>query len=189
MSNQPTLFDLTIQVEHRNIATCPGYRVGNNGTAQSCWKINRHELTDIWREVSLFPDRDGYMKFNAGTAEGKKKQFSIHRVVLEEFVGSCPDGMQACHYPDGDKSNNRVTNLRWGTPKDNAIDREVHGHTLRGEKHGYAALTESEVVEIRKMYATGRYSQQMLAYLYFVTQSAIWMIVNEKNWKHLLVSA
>lgn len=50
----------------------------------------------------------------------------IHRLVLMTFVGPPPEGMQGCH-GDGDPTNNRLSNLRWGTASDNAQDRLRHG--------------------------------------------------------------
>jgi hypothetical protein len=46
----------------------------------------------------------------------------VHRLVLLTFVGPCPKGMESCH-GDGIKSNNCLTNLRWGTPLDESLER------------------------------------------------------------------
>lgn len=57
-----------------------------------------------------------------GVATGKL----VHRLVLEAFVGPCPDGQQCLHANDiGD--DNRLSNLRWGTPKENAADAVTNG--------------------------------------------------------------
>ncbi|MGH8035083.1 MAG: HNH endonuclease signature motif containing protein, partial [Lysobacterales bacterium] len=50
----------------------------------------------------------------------------VHRLVLEAFVGPCPDGMVGCHN-DGDTRNNRLSNRRWDTPGSNNRDKQVHG--------------------------------------------------------------
>lgn len=55
-----------------------------------------------------------------------KKDFKVHRLVLEAFVGPCPSGMQGCHN-DGDQANNHVDNLRWGTRSENEYDKVGHG--------------------------------------------------------------
>jgi hypothetical protein len=52
---------------------------------------------------------------------GESRYHQIHRLVLEHFVGPCPDGMECCH-GDGNKRNNRVTNLRWDTHLNNMLD-------------------------------------------------------------------
>ncbi len=58
--------------------------------------------------------------------EGQNHPRLVHRLILLAFVGECPDGLQACHY-DGDKSNCRLSNLRYDTPKGNAADKVRHG--------------------------------------------------------------
>jgi hypothetical protein len=50
----------------------------------------------------------------------------VHCLVLETFVGPRPDGMEACHN-DGDRRNNRLTNLRWDTSRSNSLDIVRHG--------------------------------------------------------------
>lgn len=52
---------------------------------------------------------------------GKTKTFLTHRLVLEAFIGPRPDGMEACHF-DGDKTNNKLANLRWDTKSSNQDD-------------------------------------------------------------------
>jgi hypothetical protein len=54
-----------------------------------------------------------------------------------------------------------------------------------GEKNGRAKLTEEDVIEIREKYASGKYSQVNLAYIYGVHQSHISRIVNNGEWKHI----
>ncbi len=51
--------------------------------------------------------------------------------------------------------NNRVGNLRWGTAKENAADRERHGRTARGERNGYTNYRDAEVAEACSMVASG----------------------------------
>lgn len=50
----------------------------------------------------------------------------VHRLVLEAFVGPCPESMEGCHN-NGDKSDNRLENLRWDTRSSNSFDAMKHG--------------------------------------------------------------
>ncbi len=54
----------------------------------------------------------------------------VHRLVLEAFVGPCPDGLECRHFPDGDKCNNDLANLSWGSHAQNESDKLVHGTKL-----------------------------------------------------------
>lgn len=59
----------------------------------------------------------------------------VHRLVLEAFVGPCPDGMEGCHN-DGDPTNNRLENLRWDTRSGNIHDAIKHGtHPQASKTH------------------------------------------------------
>lgn len=57
---------------------------------------------------------------------GRKANVGIHRLVLEAFVGPCPEGHHACHN-NGVPDDNRLINLRWGSISSNMQDRKKHG--------------------------------------------------------------
>jgi hypothetical protein len=108
----------------------------------------------------------------------------IHRLILESFIGPCPEGMECCHW-DGDTSNNRLDNLRWDTHKNNCQDQIRHGTTLRGDKNGMAKLTEGDVITMRKMYQAGRTSLRKVAELFNVSHQTVYRIINKTTWKHV----
>jgi hypothetical protein len=54
-----------------------------------------------------------------------KTTFSVHVLVLAAFVGPCPEDKECCHR-DGDKLNNEVSNLYYGTKSQNWDDRRNH---------------------------------------------------------------
>ena len=54
--------------------------------------------------------------------DGIRSTKRVHRLVLEAFVGPCPEGMECCHWDDN-PTNNALTNLRWDTTIENARDR------------------------------------------------------------------
>lgn len=56
----------------------------------------------------------------------------VHRLVLEAFVGPCPDGMVGCH-EDDDPDNNHLENLRWDTISQNNYD------MVRNGNHNFAS--------------------------------------------------
>lgn len=50
-------------------------------------------------------------------SDGRRKaKARVHMLVLEAFVGPRPTGMECRHFPDRDRTNNRLGNLQWGTP-------------------------------------------------------------------------
>jgi hypothetical protein len=54
-------------------------------------------------------------------------------LVLEAFVGACPNGMECCHNDDN-RSNNGLGNLRWDTHVNNVKDGYKNGAPRR-RKH------------------------------------------------------
>lgn len=60
----------------------------------------------------------------------RRRVFFVHRLVLEAFEGPCPPGMESCHN-NGDRQDNRRSNLRWGTKPSNAQDTLRHGRNER----------------------------------------------------------
>jgi HNH endonuclease len=74
------------------------------------------------------------------------KVYAVHRLVLETFVGPCPEGHITCH-SDGNPSNNRLTNLRWDTPKANSDDRVAHGNVWPGGRNG-SKLSKSQRLRV-----------------------------------------
>jgi hypothetical protein len=86
------------------------------------------------RELTAFHDDDNYL-FVRLVLNGKRKKWRVHRLMAELFLPPRPSlDHEICHV-DGNQLNNSVNNLRWGTRKQNADDREMHGRTSRGAPH------------------------------------------------------
>lgn len=100
---------------------------------------------EIWRYHKL-----GYMVSNLGRVQalngvrsygcitrlqymriqlGARKHF-VHRLVLEAFIGECPEGME-CDHKDRNRSNNRLENLHWVTQQHNRGRKRIR--TIKSE--------------------------------------------------------
>jgi hypothetical protein len=124
MSDQFTA--LFPEIEYRNIPGFPGYRVGDDGSVWCCRRKGGNDrsanrFTSVWRRMKLH-QHDGYARVNL-VRDGRNVSRAVHCIVLEAFVGPCPPGMEACHYPDTTRSNNRRENLRWDTHSENMRDK------------------------------------------------------------------
>lgn len=122
---------------------------------------------------------------------GVKSTQAVHRLVLLAFVGEPLPG-QGCRHLNGDATDNRLSNLAWGTPTENAQDAVGHGSyrhdpacVARGERNGWSRLTASDVLEIRRAYAAGGVSQAALGVQFGVSQVCVSRLVRGKGWKHL----
>lgn len=110
----------------------------------------------------------------------------VHALVLTAFVGPRPPGHESLHN-DGVASNNRLTNLRWGTRSENVLDAVRHG-TYRnnprfGEAHQNSKLTTDQVLEIRSL--SGSASHAKIAQRFGVSAFVVGTIIRRKAWKHV----
>lgn len=102
-------------------------------------------LTSNWRgygarRLAQHPNSHGYLRVKI-----RDKFLLVHQLVARKFLGPKPSQKhQVCHI-DGNKLNNIITNLRWGTAKDNAADRTKHGRCKAREngKIGAAKLRKT----------------------------------------------
>ena len=92
-----------------------------------------------------------------------------------------------CRHLDGNPSNNNLENLCWGTVEENMADRDRHGTTAIGIKHGRAKLTESNVIDIRDLYRREIYNQVELSRMFGIGQARVSRIIRGQLWKHLPV--
>ncbi len=126
------------------------------------------------------------------SAGAKSARMAVHRVVLTAFVCPKPAGME-CRHLNGQRRDNRLVNLTWGTKEQNELDRATHGTVCRGmlngsytkpgrrrrgESHGCAKLTEEDVVAIRADTRTARETAQD----YPVSMWMVKRIRQGKNW-------
>jgi hypothetical protein len=119
----------------RPIARTGGrYEVSDQGRVR-CVRVALRGRTPGAPLVPSDPGFKGYAMVQIRRGDGSKLNLRVHTEVLTAFVGPRPDGLQGRHL-DGDRTNNRLSNLVWGTPLENAADRERHGRTARGERHG-----------------------------------------------------
>jgi hypothetical protein len=105
------------------------------------------------------------------------RHFYVHRMVLHAFRGPPPKNHEACH-ANGDRGDNRIVNLRWGTRSANRRDATRHGTAAGG---GGPRLTAEAVAEIR---ASSSRSVELAA-RYGVSPSCISQARNRRTWKSL----
>lgn len=106
----------------------------------------------------------------------------VHVLVMAAFVGPRPAGLDICHR-NGDPSDNRLSNLRYGTKRSNMLDRHEHGTYFKSP--GRSKLSPNQVREIRERYALGGVSQRALAREHGLCQGTISHLLLHKNWRDI----
>src|SRR5713226_9670644 len=128
-----------------------GYEVSNLGRVRSLNRItvNGHRRKgQILKQFQSGPDKYLAVELNE---KPKIKRIFIHHLVLETFIGPRTTNMLACHKND-DKFNNKLSNLYWGSTKQNHTDAINNNQTYIGVKNGNSKLTEIQVKEIKNGY-------------------------------------
>lgn len=103
---------VTVSFESEEWRSCPGH------PRFEISSFGRFRYRASGKIVLPYKGDNGYGKINL-TADGKAKNCLSHRLVAEAFLPN-PDGLPIVDHIDGDRLNNRVSNLRWASASSNA---------------------------------------------------------------------
>ena len=124
------------------------YEVSNLGRVRSLDRLDARGNQIRGRVLRLAAQRSGHLHLGLW-ADGKERRTFVHRLVLAAFVGPRPVGAEALH-GNGRPDDNRVENLRWGTPSENQLDSVAHGtHRSARKTHcksGHAFSAENTYI-------------------------------------------
>jgi len=170
-----------MEYQRKPVVEFPGYEVDTDGNVYSYSKLKKGG------KMNGRKDPRGYIRISLSKG-GKVKIKGEHRIVLETFLGSCPEGMEACHN-NGISTDNRLENLRWDTHKNNHADKKRHGTWQGGEKHGMVKLNEKQVRVIKHILTIpGRITHKQIGAIYNVNSSLIGAIATGRLWKHITIN-
>lgn len=144
-------------------------------------------IFSIKRNHWLNPYKDSHGYFQVSLyKDNKRTDKLIHHLVLEMY-GEPRQEAQVTRHLNGNKTDNRIENLQWGTYLENVTDMRKHGQmpNHKGESNGQAKLTRKKVKTIRKLYADPKISLWSLARKFNMSLYAIWAIVTRRTWKHI----
>ncbi len=167
-------------------------------------KVNKDAPFGCWLWTGVKNIQTGYGMF----VWEKRHTVTTHRASWVFANGPVPDGLEVCHncdknYPLSDPSYRACVNpshLFLGTHLDNIADAvkkrrhawgERHGSVLhpetilRGEERGTAKTTEADVLQIRTLYATGKYKLKELGQMFDLSLANVHHIVKRRTWTHI----
>lgn len=157
------------------------------------WKpvkqFDRYEVSDHGRvrlaesHRILSPKiRGGYYSI-ALSIRGVKHNRLIAPLILEAFACQRPNGMQAAHL-NGNRYDNRLSNLSRVSPSENTRHQDIHGTRRRGSARRDAKLNDAKVREIRAFHAAGM-GYKRLAKRYGISRVVIRRVASGVTWRHV----
>ena len=173
----------------KTFSRCSRYKISDEGQVIG----PRGHLLKLSKRCdrNLYDKTKGYLYFSYcqcsrydAEVEGKQRilHILVHTAVLETFVGPKPKGL-VCRHLDGNSENNRLDNLKWGTPSENGLDCVKHKHNpdQHGHRSKQAAFSEKKVKLIRKLYKKG-VSLRLLVCRFHCAKSTLSYIVNGRTY-------
>lgn len=153
----------------------PKYLVGSHGQVMSMKSKSPKILSPI-----RMGNYDGYQLSNE---DGKIVKVYRHRLVAETFIGPCPDGFE-CRHLDGDKSNADISNLRWGSPKQNSEDKLRHGTHKEGASHPGSKLSDESVIGMKERRTQGM-AYNKIANEFGVSTMTAFRAIKGMSWRNV----
>jgi hypothetical protein len=110
----------------------------------------------------------------------KTKTLRVHKIVAKHFLSN-PLNLPQINHKDGNKLNNSVKNLEYVTRSQNTI----HAYKNGLLKNHLFKLKTNQVLDIRKIYETKKYSYKDIGIMFNTSGENIRYIINRKTWKYV----
>lgn len=160
------------EIQIRQTTGYPGYFIS------SCGKFFSIK-SGYLKQIKTQKNPDGYLKAVL-CLDGERKDTSAHRLVASAWLDK-PEGKTQVNHKDGDKENNRASNLEWVTIQENNHHAVNVLGVRRGEKNYHAKLTDDQVRAIRK----DKRTLHAIAADHYVYFSTIHKIKTRESWRHV----
>ena len=158
------------------------YQVSNLGRVKSL------DRTVYGKDGKSYTKRGKILKNKMGTngyyyvclyRNNKQKTFMIHSLVALNYIGERPKNHDICHI-NGNKLDNTVQNLKYDTRTENFNDMY-----RQGGKNPKGKLSVEDVLKMREMYKTGKYTFDELADLFNMSSTHTSAIIRRKSFTWL----
>lgn len=162
------------------------YQISSFGNVKSLGKtIDKGKFGKVFfpeKLLSVFIDNQ---YFYIGLHKNKKqKKISIHRILAIAFIPN-PENKPFINHKNGIKTDNRIENLEWVTPKENSEHASINNLVARnfGEKNGKHKLNTKDILLIRN--SRYKISRKELSKNLNVSIKHIDRIRENKRWRHI----
>ena len=152
-----------------------GIKVSSIGRVKKAANQRRKE-----RILTNFPkDRDGYCRTTVQKLDGSYTSVPVHRLIAMAFIDN-PQGKTCVNHKDGNRSNNRIENLEWVTPKENVYHSYQYGSRVSCKTVPRTTLlTDFQISQIDKLREV--YTLNQIAKLFNIEYQSIKNIIHKKR--------
>lgn len=132
------------------------------------------------RILTEFPkDRDGYYRCSVQRLDGTWTSQPVHRLVAKAFIPRTKN-RDIVNHIDGNRTNNRIENLEWVTPKENVIHSFKFGsRKICKQVPKKTILTDFQVNQIGKLREL--YTVNQIAKLFNIEYQSLKNIIHKKK--------
>lgn len=177
----------------RDLSDFPDYEISNDGRLR---RKTGGSNSRAGRLIRPSGGTAGYPQYGLTNSLGQRIHLTAHRLVALAFLPKPEPGCDFVLHKNDDRLDARDTNLRWGTPQQNATDALRNGRMAvgdlhpsraqpwtrpRGDGHTWAKLTEDQV----RIILASPENAQTLADRYEVSPDAISRIRRGRVWRHI----
>lgn len=181
--SQPTALELAKQVidpRWTTIPIAPKYEASTGGLIRN---LKSGRLCRSYTSGGRYPFACLWIGETKETRE--KRRVAVHKIVALCFLGPRPEGMVIRHL-DGNSHRPELSNLAYGTCRENEADKLRHGTETLGERHGLAKLSPTVVREIRtRLDSNPKLNKTHLGKELGVHRSLIYLIQEGKAWAYV----
>lgn len=170
-------------LQFKRLEKYPLYRIYENGIiVKDKSNTNRNDLKVLSQHKSV----KGYFTTYIYNNRMKGSNQRVHRLVAEAFLEGRSEENNIVNHIDGNKENNHYSNLEWcSILYNNKHAIESLGVKRYGEHNGSSKLTESEVLDMRKMFSSGESRESIRKKYKNIHKDTVNSIIARRSWKHI----
>jgi hypothetical protein len=172
----------------KRIPSWPGYEVSDLGNVRSLTRVvwNPGGRVPHWMFIPAKTKRINLKTIYPTvrlSKNGCKTTCPVQWLVAEAFLGPRPYKADTRHL-DGNRKNNRLSNITYGTRRENMQDGVRHGTSPKGLRNPVAKLNPKIVIAIRRR-RSNKEKIRVIAADYGISEGLVSMVANRKLWGHV----
>lgn len=164
--------------EWKSLPLFVGLEISNLGRVRKNSRKHHNEI------ISEFcKDRDGYYRCTVYYPDGRYTSIPVHRLVAMAFIPN-PNNKTCVNHKDNNRTNNKVENLEWVTPKENVYHSFLHGDRKKLKNvQRTTVLTDFQISQISTLRSI--YTVNQISKLFNIRYTTLKNIIRKKKQRRL----